>query len=67
VGSPLPYETIDSIPGAMMLDHIGEDRAAERIRQAVESVLKERRGLTPDIGGHSTTLEMTQAIIRNLE
>ena len=66
VGSPLPHETIDSIPGAMMLKHIGEGRAAEKIRQAVESVLEERRSLTSSIGGHSTALEMTQGIIGNM-
>jgi isocitrate dehydrogenase (NAD+) len=54
------------LSGAMMLDHIGEGRASERIRQAVESVLEEGHCLTPDIGGQSTTVEMTRGIIGNL-
>lgn len=48
-----------------MLEHIGED-AAGRISRTVESVLEERRCVTPDIGGHSRTEEMTQEIIRKL-
>ena len=47
----------------MMLDFLGEDEWAERIENAVVSVLKEGKYLTPDLGGSSTTREVTEAII----
>jgi tartrate dehydrogenase/decarboxylase / D-malate dehydrogenase len=48
--------------GAMMLDHLGERAAAERIVGAIEGVLAEGRVRTPDLGGTATTKEMTQAV-----
>ena len=51
----------------MMLDYLGESRLAERVEEAVETVLKEGNILTPDLGGSSTTSEVTEAIIDALE
>jgi isocitrate dehydrogenase (NAD+) len=51
---------------AMMLEHVGERRAAERIEQAVVRTLEARIGLTRDLGGDGTTATLTQQIIRNL-
>jgi len=51
----------------MMLDYLGEDRWAERVENAVVTVLKEGRHLTPDLGGESSTHEVTEAIIDALE
>jgi len=54
------------LSGAMMLDHLGETEAAERIREAVRVVLKEGRVLTPDLGGTAKTTTMTNVIIDHL-
>lgn len=55
------------LSAAMMLDHVGEQEAAKRIRKAVDSVLEQREVRTPDLaGGRNTTKEMTQAIIEAL-
>jgi tartrate dehydrogenase/decarboxylase/D-malate dehydrogenase len=48
--------------GAMMLDHLGERRAHDRILTAIESVLSDERVKTPDLGGTATTAEMTTAV-----
>ena len=48
--------------GAMMLDHLGERTAHDRILHAIESVLGDERVKTPDLGGKATTTEMTKAI-----
>jgi tartrate dehydrogenase/decarboxylase/D-malate dehydrogenase len=48
--------------GAMMLDHLGEREAHDRIVAAIERVLGERRVRTPDLGGQATTAEMTGAL-----
>jgi isopropylmalate/isohomocitrate dehydrogenase-like protein len=47
----------------MMLDYLGEDKWAERVEKAVVTVLKEGKVLTPDLGGSSSTTEVTDAII----
>jgi 3-isopropylmalate dehydrogenase len=51
----------------MMLDYLGEDEWAERVENAVVTVLKEGKQLTPDLGGSSTTSEVTEAIMAALE
>jgi isopropylmalate/isohomocitrate dehydrogenase-like protein len=50
----------------MMLDYLGETNWAGRIENAVLAVLKEGKILTPDLGGSSSTTQVTDAIINNL-
>ena len=40
------------LSGAMMLDHLGEHEAADRVRAAVHAVLREGKKLTSDLGRH---------------
>jgi len=47
----------------MMLDYLGESRWAERVENAVVTVLEEGKVLTPDLGGSSSTTQVTDAII----
>ena len=47
----------------MMLDYFGESFWAERIENAIISVLNEAKVLTPDLGGSCSTTELTDAII----
>jgi isopropylmalate/isohomocitrate dehydrogenase-like protein len=51
----------------MMLQYLGEDKWAEHVENAVITVLKEKKHLTPDLGGTSTTREVAEAIINALE
>ncbi|HET9480959.1 MAG TPA: isocitrate/isopropylmalate family dehydrogenase, partial [Candidatus Polarisedimenticolia bacterium] len=51
------------LSSAMMLQHIGERQAADRITRAVESVLAERACVTRDLGGTAGTREMGDAVI----
>ncbi|MBM7854283.1 isocitrate dehydrogenase (NAD+) [Desulfohalotomaculum tongense] len=55
------------LSGVMMLQYLGEHRAAERISAAVERVLKEGKYLTGDLGGTASTGEMAEAIINNIK
>jgi tartrate dehydrogenase/decarboxylase/D-malate dehydrogenase len=48
--------------GAMMLDHLGHADAAAAIVGAIETVLKDRTALTPDMGGKATTVELGRAV-----
>jgi isocitrate dehydrogenase (NAD+) len=46
----------------MMLDHLGEHDAADRVRAAVHAVLREGKKLTRDLGGSAGTTEIAEAI-----
>jgi isocitrate dehydrogenase (NAD+) len=50
----------------MMLDYLGQEAAAERIRTAVERTLRDDGVRTRDLGGHATTDEYTLAVLRRL-
>jgi tartrate dehydrogenase/decarboxylase / D-malate dehydrogenase len=47
---------------AMMLEHLGERGAADRLMAAVGHVTSSRTTLTPDLGGTATTKEVTQEV-----
>ncbi len=51
----------------MMLDYLGENKWAEYVENAVVTVLREGKHLTPDLGGTSTTREVREAIIGALK
>ena len=55
-----------TLSGAMMLRHIGERDAAQRIENAIDRVMTEGAARTGDLGGRASTQEMTEAIIRAL-
>ena len=48
--------------GALMLEHLGEPRAAAALMTAIEHVCAAGI-LTPDVGGKSTTKEVTRAMV----
>jgi isocitrate dehydrogenase (NAD+) len=50
----------------LMLRYLGEREAADRIQSALEKVLAEGKFLTRDLGGQSTTIEFTDAVIHSL-
>lgn len=52
----------------MMLEHIGEVRAAEKIRSAVYAVLQDHKeDCTMDIGGQGSTTSFTKAVCKILQ
>ena len=48
--------------GAMMLEHLGEAKAAARLMRAIEATTG-KGVLTPDLGGKATTNDVTKAVI----
>ncbi|MBE3587668.1 MAG: isocitrate/isopropylmalate dehydrogenase family protein [Thermoanaerobacteraceae bacterium] len=54
------------LSGVMMLQHLGEERAAGRIQEAVVAVLQEGKALTYDLGGSAGTSDMAGAIIEKM-
>jgi isocitrate dehydrogenase (NAD+) len=56
------------LAGVMMLHHLGEEDAAERLHMAIRDVLKEGEYLTPDLRPHSSwgTTDLTRAVVDHL-
>jgi len=65
-GKGIANPTALILSGALMLQHIGENDAAERIRRAVNSVIGEGKTVTRDLGGNATTAEYVQALLKAL-
>jgi isocitrate dehydrogenase (NAD+) len=55
-----------TMSAVMMLRHIEEDAAADRIQNALEAVLAEGKTITADLGGSANTTEYTDAVIAQL-
>jgi isocitrate dehydrogenase (NAD+) len=53
--------------GILMLDHLGERTAAERIQNALEKVYREARHTTRDVGGKAGTEEFADAVMAALD
>ncbi|REJ83460.1 MAG: isocitrate/isopropylmalate dehydrogenase family protein [Acidobacteria bacterium] len=51
----------------LMLRHIGEAKAAQRVRGAVEALLREGTHVTRDLGGRAGTEELTEALLRLID
>ena len=51
---------------AMMLDHLGEKPAADRLMKAIERVTADKSLHTPDLGGKATTKQVTDAVCEAL-
>jgi isocitrate dehydrogenase (NAD+) len=51
----------------LMLKHIHEDEAADRIHAALEKTYKAKKHLTRDVGGTAHTTEFADAVIANME
>ena len=47
----------------MMLEHLGEKAAADRLMKAIERVTADKRFHTPDLGGNARTADVTAAVI----
>jgi tartrate dehydrogenase/decarboxylase / D-malate dehydrogenase len=50
----------------MMLEHLGEPKAAARLMKAIESVTADPKLHTPDLGGKATTKQVTAAVKKAL-
>ena len=60
-----PLATIWS--ASQMLDFFGHEDLGKKVLDAIEKVLVEKKILTPDLGGNSTTSEVTDEVIKKLK
>jgi isocitrate dehydrogenase (NAD+) len=54
------------LSAAMMLDHVGHQDKAKRLRDAIDHVLCVQQLRTGDLGGKANTRQFTQAIVERL-
>lgn len=52
--------------GALLLDHLGEEAAGERVLDALAGALADGDVLTPDLGGDASTSEFGEAVARRV-
>jgi tartrate dehydrogenase/decarboxylase / D-malate dehydrogenase len=52
--------------GVMLLEHLGEQAAAQRLMRAIERVTADKALHTPDLGGAATTRQVTTAVCEAL-
>jgi isocitrate dehydrogenase (NAD+) len=55
------------LAACMMLEHLGHEACARRIRDGLEAVVREGKTLTRDLGGTAGTQQFADAIIEKLE
>ncbi len=54
------------LAACMLLDHIGDQKNATRIRNALQTAVHQKQGTTPDLGGTGTTDSFADAIAKLL-
>ena len=65
-GQGLANPMAQILTAGIMLRHLGENDSAEILENSVKRVLEVGESLTPDLGGNSSTDDVTKAIISNL-
>lgn len=65
-GKGVANPTALMLGAAMMLDYLDLNSEAERLRNALRTVVGEGDKVTPDLGGRSSTTEFTDEVIRKL-
>ncbi|HEY2457757.1 MAG TPA: isocitrate dehydrogenase (NAD(+)) [Candidatus Acidoferrum sp.] len=65
-GKGLANPTALTMSSILMLNHLGERTAAQRIEQALIAVYREGKHVTKDVGGTAGTREFTDAVIAAL-
>jgi isocitrate dehydrogenase (NAD+) len=66
VGKGLANPTALMQSAVLMLAHIGEREASQKLQKAIHAVYAEGKSLTGDVGGSASTFQFTEAILRNL-
>jgi len=54
------------LAACMLLEHIGDDERASRVRNALETTIREGKTVTRDLGGTASTDQFTDAVIAKL-
>ena len=63
-GQGIANPTAQMLAAAMLLDHLEEVEAGNRLRSAIETVIVKEQIRTRDLGGRATTAEFARAVAR---
>ena len=66
-GKGVANPTAVMLAGVMLLEHIGERTAAERLQNAIREAIASREAVTPDLGGSATTRMFAAAVVKRLK
>ena len=55
------------LSAALMLEHLGEQEAAARLKDGILRVYAEGRSTTRDVGGPAGTTQFTEAVIAAMD
>lgn len=66
-GKGLANPTALILSGCMMLEYLGKNDAAKKIRQGLEKTLSDEANFTRDLGGDKGTEEFTKILISNMD
>ncbi len=61
-GQGIANPTAQMLAAAMMLDHVGEDEAGDRLRRAIEATIAQDNVRTRDLGGRASTTDFARAV-----
>ena len=65
-GKGIANPSAQLLAAAMMLDHVGELKAAQSLRRAVETTIVQDNVRTADLGGRATTAEYARAVVKRV-
>src|SRR5438874_290725 len=66
-GKGIANPTAVMLAGVMLLEHIGERTAADRLGTAIREAIASKEAVTPDLGGSATTRMFTSAVLKRLK
>jgi isocitrate dehydrogenase (NAD+) len=65
-GQGIANPSAQMLAAAMMLDHIGETAAGNRLRQAIATAIVKDNVRTKDLGGSATTADFARAVVKRV-
>jgi isocitrate dehydrogenase (NAD+) len=65
-GQGIANPSAQMLAAAMMLDHIGETAAGNRLRRALETALVKDNVRTKELGGSANTADFTRAVVKRV-
>lgn len=66
-GKNLVNPTAFLLTSCLLLDYLGEEESASRLRKALDQALSRKENFTRDLGGNRTTKEFTEILIEHLK
>jgi isocitrate dehydrogenase (NAD+) len=66
-GKGIANPTAVMLAGCMLLEHIGERTAADRLGTAIREAIASKEAVTQDLGGNASSRMFTNAVLKRLK